>query len=155
MTITGGAGTPDPNYQEARIGGGVLNWGMLTMKDCVISGNSAGSPWGGNYLYGNGGGIQNFGTLKLDGCTISNNQANTGGGIDNGNVGVITLNDCHIENNYAVIGGGISNNGILNVNSGSISHNNAYGVEFPGEGGGIYNKRNCEFEWMHDILEQC
>jgi hypothetical protein len=142
MTITGGIGTPDPNYPnypEALIGGGVLNWGTLTMRDCIISGNSAGRWLGGDYSYGSGGGIENFGTLNLDDCTISNNHAFSGAGIDNGNAGVITLNNCYIENNNAVVGGGIYNNGMLSLNGGSISNNIVHDVEFPGAGRGIYN----------------
>ena len=65
MTITGGK-TP-----KSYTGGGVLNYGMLTLANCTISGNSAGYGAG---LWSRGG------TTTLTNCTISGNSATVNGG---------------------------------------------------------------------------
>ncbi len=63
MTITGGNGNSDN-------GGGIINFGTLTVSDSVVSGNNA----------NNGGGIEASSTLNLIRSTINNNVANFQGG---------------------------------------------------------------------------
>lgn len=53
-------------------GGGILNFGTLTLLQSTVTGN--------NGLGGQGGGIQSTGTLTLKQSTVSNNQTPTGNG---------------------------------------------------------------------------
>ncbi len=78
-------------------GGGLDNYGTLSLTDCTVSANSA---EGGGGLFNNGG------TLSLTDCTVSANSAGSfgGGGIDNG--GTMTLTDCTISGNSAGSFGG-------------------------------------------------
>ena len=132
LTITHG--------HTADSGGGIVNYGNLTLADCVISGNSsdqdgggiekfraltvAGCTISGNSAVGDGGGINNRGTLTVTACTISGNSANNGGGIS-------------VESGLVIyIGGGaklLGNPGILTVVGCTLSGNSATA------GGGIYN----------------
>jgi hypothetical protein len=68
LTISNGQ--PGSGY-----GGGILNYGTLTVSNGILSGNSAS-----NY----GGGIYNTGTLTVTGSILSNNSAGIGGGISAG-----------------------------------------------------------------------
>ena len=85
-------------------GGGILNYGTLTLSNCTIynnvtyGGDSTTGDKGGD---GRGGGIFNSGTLSLINCTLNGNFANGGGG-DPGGDGV---------------GGGIANEGTLTLRS--------------------------------------
>ena len=100
-------------------GGGISNYGTLTITDSTIAGNGCGLS---------GGGIYNFGTLTINNSTISGNRADgqhdgqpwgSGGGI----VGPVTLTNSTVSNNYASLslggiwGSGTIGNTILNNNS--------------------------------------
>jgi hypothetical protein len=67
---------------SALSGGGIENWGDLTVERCTISGNVATGNFG-------GGGIYNLGTLVLIDSSVVNNHADfssaSGGGILNNN----------------------------------------------------------------------
>jgi CSLREA domain-containing protein len=111
-------------------GGGIANFGTLTVTGSTISGNTAGS----------GGGIANFGTLTVTGSTISGNAASSGGGIENGSIGEVTppgdltVTNTTISGNSAISGGGIITLGPLTVTNATISGNSA-----SSSGGGLYN----------------
>jgi PKD repeat protein len=144
------------NAYSTNYGGGILNYGTLTLTNCTVSGNSATNFGGGgigNYfgdtltlinctLSGNSGGaIDNSGTLTLTNCTLSGNSATAGGGgIDNGEGCTATLNQCTLSGNsaYSYTGeytsGGIFNSGTLTLNQCTLSGNSAT------NGGGIYNR---------------
>jgi TIR domain len=100
----------------ADYGGGINNWGNLTIINSTISGNRASNS---------GGGIYNLGIFKLANSTISGNQASGGGGGIYNNMGIYTENDMGISNgcgdgviDYSTIylnkatagGGGIASN---------------------------------------------
>jgi hypothetical protein len=91
-------------------GGGILNWGILTVSNSTVTGNSTGSEYSAV-----GGGIYNTGTLTLNRSTVKNNA-----------VGAI----------YAY-GGGICSTGKLAINDSTISANTASGTS-GGGGGGVY-----------------
>lgn len=112
-------------------GGGICNdSGTLTVRDCVLTGNSA--------LFG--GGIYNHGTLNVSGSNLSGNSARIdGGGIEN--TGTLTISDSTLSGNSADIGhhgggdgGGIISFGTLSVNHCSLADNSA-----SHDGGGILN----------------
>jgi hypothetical protein len=117
LTITGG-------HNEGRNqGGGIFNSGTLTLTNCTVSGNNAGS----GYFPFQGGGIFNSGTLTLTNCTVSGNSSIYGGGIFNG--GTATLTDCTVSGNSASLkygsGGGILNGGTLTLANCTVSGNSA------------------------------
>src|SRR5262249_20790265 len=69
------------NGKAGNGGGGIENFGTLTVSGCTLSGNHAD-----NSTFGGGGGIENFGTLTVNGCTLFGNHADSsrgGGGIFN------------------------------------------------------------------------
>jgi len=132
MTIMGGTGTSvsvDDNDANRYIcGGGILNYGRLTIMDSIISGNTA--------YYG--GGIFNKGTVNLEkGTCTTHNAAHNGGGIY-GNIGSVNLNGGTVASNEAKeLGGGIYTGyrGSISIHSGTISNNIA-----KNSGGGIYSQ---------------
>ncbi len=103
------------------VGGGIANFGTLTVTNTTFSGNSS--------AYG--GAIWNGGTLFVSNSTFSNNSAANGGGI--GNSSTMTVSNCTFSGNSAFWGGGIYNEGTLTVNTSTFSGNSAFW------GGGIYN----------------
>ncbi|HVK08687.1 MAG TPA: right-handed parallel beta-helix repeat-containing protein [Gemmataceae bacterium] len=108
-------------------GGGIANYGTLTVTGCVITGNAA------TYY---GGGIDNIGTLTLNGSTVSGNSAKYGGGINNFfSSARLTLTRANLSDNSAEYGGGLYNNGTATVTSSSIFRNRAP----EHDGGGIWN----------------
>ena len=118
-------------------GGGIYNGGTLALNQCTLSGNSANVVFG---LRGGGGGIGNFGALTMNQCTLSGNSAliggDGGGGIYNYWQSTMTLNQCTLSGNSASTdGGGIENfEGITTLNQCTLSGNSV-----PGVGGGIDN----------------
>ncbi len=111
-------------------GGGILNTGMLTLSNCVISGNNGDS--GGTYdIFGSGGGILNTGLLTLSNSTVENNVAIYGGGLENYNQGSATINDCTFTGNTGYSGAGINNydGGPLTLTNSTVAYNNGYGVD--------------------------
>ncbi len=103
-------------------GGGIFNFGTLTLNSVTITNNTAES----------GGGIENTGTLTVNACTISSNIANggSGGGIDN--TGFLTVNNgSSITSNTANSGGGVSENTgstTDTISNTSIAKNTALGA---------------------------
>ncbi|MFI5459371.1 MAG: choice-of-anchor Q domain-containing protein [Isosphaerales bacterium] len=107
LTISGGT---DSNafLGGAAGGGGIFNNGTLTVRACVVSGNSAPNS-------ANGGGIMNQNILTVADSKIEgNNGAINGGGILND--WVMTVSDSEIDSNSADYpGGGGEGGGIFNV----------------------------------------
>jgi hypothetical protein len=145
LTITGGS---VPNGEA----GGIYNVGTLTINNCVLSSNSAGSLGGGidndfggtltltNSVLSNnsagtfGGGIFNEGSMTVSNSILFHNSAGSrGGGIDNYNGGGWVIDSSLLVNSSEGIGGGIDNGGALTVLSSTLSGNSA------GGGGGINN----------------
>ena len=102
VTITGGE--PDYSLPDLTPSGGILNNGVLTLKDSAITNNSA---------VDDGGGIYNSGSLTLIRTVVRNNTTggsyNRGGGIYNN--GKVVLKDSSVEENWGFLGGGIENAG--------------------------------------------
>lgn len=115
--------------ESAPKGGGILNFGVLTLGDSVVRDNTAAT----------GGGIANTGSLTVRTSSISGNTASAGdgGGITNG--GPLTVDTSTISGNTAGSagsGGGLSTSVSANIavailNS-TVAHNHA-----AGSGGGI------------------
>lgn len=86
LTISGGGGWADPSSFDRALwdgtGGGILNFGTLTITaGCIVTGNSGYE----------GGGIANFGTLTVNSSAITGNTAETGGGIYNAKQASLTV----------------------------------------------------------------
>lgn len=144
-----------PNMSQAAaigsegMGGGILNYGELSLVNCYMYNNAVGggegatfgSNQGGDGGDGLGGAIANEGTLALMGCSFYNNESNGGNGagtseteetghggygyggaIANIGVGPVLLTNCTFNSNTA---------------QGGIGSSRSYGGA--GIGGAIYN----------------
>jgi hypothetical protein len=113
-------------------GGGILNFGTLTVTNSMISENQAHEYCDDGCVGGDGGGIQNYGTLTINNSTVNGNtNGNTdssgdGGGIYNS--GTLTLNNSTISGNTGYSSGGIHNyfGGRLIVSNSTISGNTGH-----------------------------
>ncbi len=79
LTITGGSADGD--------GGGVLNYGDLTLRDVRVSGNIAA---------GSGGGVANFGVLAISDSALEDNYAALGGAIFNAAGAALTVDEATV-----------------------------------------------------------
>jgi hypothetical protein len=162
LTISGGSVGPHSG------GGGIYNFGSLTLTGCVVTANGGGGAGGGIFndshsavltvsgstISGNyagwGGGIFNYnGTVTLLNTTISGNTAsgNTdvgrGGGIFNeSGYGDLTLRNSTVTGNTATLGGGIyshtDHDGYYWTNA-TVIVNSTISGNSSGSGGGVYN----------------
>ena len=127
-----GNATSFDDYESAAVFNDVD--GTLTLTNCTIADNFAGSS--------TGGGIDNNGTLFVTGSTISGNTIDDNSGAGIGNGGTATLTNTIVTGNQIQFhntggrGGGIANGGTLNLVNSSVTGNSA---SLPGDGSGIYN----------------
>jgi CSLREA domain-containing protein len=105
-------------------GGGIINFGALTLVNVTVSGNNSTSL--------EGGGILNRGSLTIVGSTITGNAAGTGGGIESDG-GTVSITNSTISGDSAVVAGGIGGTGSLTLINSTVSGN----IASPGLGGGI------------------
>ncbi|MGO9914062.1 MAG: choice-of-anchor Q domain-containing protein [Isosphaeraceae bacterium] len=132
LTITGGSADVPTGPSD---GGGIDNFGTLTITDSTLSNNSA----------IDGGGVANElgGTLNLVASTVAANSGTAGGGIYNN--GTLSVINATVANNTAALGGGIFNTGTTQINgtvlggvltavNSTIAYNAAL---LAGQGGGI------------------
>ena len=143
-------------------GGGIRSAGVLTLTDCIISGNQS---IGTEFLGGHGGGVLNeSGTMMIRRCTVSNNStryftgssgdiaSGSGGGVFNEPGGSLTItnstissNSCSVQDHFGLNfggggGGGIDNGGSMTVRNCTISGNSVHGTGLVTMyGGGIKN----------------
>jgi predicted outer membrane repeat protein len=154
--------TIENGYNYEGVGGGISNFGRLTVSDSILSGNWANYGNGGaiqnandanltvtnttfsnNKASYNGGAIISDGTATITGSTFINNSAAFGGAISassnnkNGNQKVIIINST-LANNTAANGGALFTfeNGFVNLINSTLSGNSTTG-NFGG--GGINN----------------
>ncbi|KOV49946.1 hypothetical protein ADL00_45005 [Streptomyces sp. AS58] len=107
-------------------GGGIANFGQLTLNDVQVTRNSTTQS-------GAGGGIVSAGTLTIRNSTLSFNvsTANNGGGLYSS--GSATLSDTTVNGNTARdSGGGIDGRGTLAITSSAVTDNAA------GDVGGLH-----------------
>ena len=110
---------------KAGSGGGIENWGELTMTDCTVASNKGNQAGGGIY--------NSYNPLTLTNCTVSGNSAGAsgrGGGIYN-NEGSLTLINCTVTGNSAgQPGGGIySYEGTVTMNCTIVYGNHRGGAD--------------------------
>jgi predicted outer membrane repeat protein len=165
MTIRHGK----PSLQEEG-GGGIMNYGRLTLKNCVVSDNTANDGAGicnrgaltvinstvrdntangiapPGYECGSGGGIKSVkGTLALINSTISGNRAEgsraSGGGVHVSCACTAVFTNSTISGNSADrYGGGVSIMGALRLTHCTISNNTA-----AKKGGGVYVRGRLDY----------
>ncbi len=129
-----------PNGETGNNGGGVINFGNLTLQSVTVAGNHAGdgtSPIvgvricaptcaGGNGANGgSGGGIYNTGTLTIENSTITGNSSGVGGAGESAENGTIGTGPGANGGDGGVggTGGGIASLGSLTVMNSTISGN--------------------------------
>src|SRR5262249_38084442 len=115
---------------SATYGGGIFNYGTLTVSGSTLSGNSASQGGGGIYCAS--------ATATVTGCTLSGNSAFEGGAIDS-DIGTLTIDGSTLTGNSVTSkGGGILSKGsVITVkNSSSITGNFAP----DGSGADVYNR---------------
>jgi CSLREA domain-containing protein len=100
-------------------GGGILNFGTLTLINVAISGNESSGL--------EGGGIWNRGALTIVGSTISGNASGNGGGILN-SVGTLTITNSTFFANVAAVGAAIEDAGAMTLINSTVSQNVGLGV---------------------------
>ena len=129
---------------SANDGGGIFNHGLLTVTNCTISGNTADKIAPPGYECGSGGGIKNGfrGTLALKNCTLSGNHAvGKAGGLFIACEGQAELTNCTISGNQAEgPGGGLFVKGGLELLHCTVSENASGGPD-----GGIYVRSSLDF----------
>ncbi len=110
------------------MGGGISNFGTMTVNNSEIRANTAGA--GGGSGGGGGGGIENYsGTLTLNNSSVNNNTLGgwfSGSGIHA--YGTVNINNSTISNNRGGYGEGIYTFvGTISIKSSTISGNQSYG----------------------------
>lgn len=142
LTIKGGIGDIGSSIGVGDVndgkGGGILNFGTLTLNNCVVKDNQTDAPpvlsFGGgiynggtlsligttvtrNFANGDGGAIYNSGTLSLSGSSVTRNTSTNGdgGGIFNDVTGSLFISNSTVSNNQAVLGDDIDNLGTMTV----------------------------------------
>lgn len=143
------------NNSAVQFGGGIYNWtgANLTIDNCTVTGNSAGTGGGllnnldaqatiltttfsANATTTNGGGALNGGDLTVSDSTFSGNTATSrGGGLGNFSAdSVLTISNSVVNGNTANGGGGLDNvSGTLTLNQVTVMNNSA------DQGGGLSN----------------
>ncbi|HEX8456410.1 MAG TPA: Calx-beta domain-containing protein [Pyrinomonadaceae bacterium] len=137
LTVTNGR-TPDGfSGVQGGEGGGISNFGTLTLTDVAVTANSTGK--GGDGISsgrsggtgGAGGGIYNAGTLTMTECAVTGNTTGVGGSSDslNGNGGdggglyntnTLTMTNCVVSGNSTGGGGTGTASGAIGGGGGGI-----------------------------------
>jgi Chlamydia polymorphic membrane protein (Chlamydia_PMP) repeat len=148
LTIANGKAPSDGNSPDS--GGGLYlageAGGLITIANCVITGNSSQSSGGGIFCLGAGFGPSGVSIIN---SKVSGNSAAYGGAAYVDGIGfygyagsVLRITNSTISGNIATSsGGGICNVGGLTVSNSTISANSAT-VDVAGGGGGIFNLGN-------------
>ncbi|HEY2342424.1 MAG TPA: right-handed parallel beta-helix repeat-containing protein, partial [Chthoniobacteraceae bacterium] len=142
LTIIDGNSTGDTAFTPA--GGGIVSTESLTLKNCVISGNTSVT----NTVDGNGGGVAVFSenaSVNIVDSQITNNVGDTGGGLYLYAGKSITINGSKILNNHGrgFGGGGASVQSYVTVSSDIVVENTLFqGNTSETSGGGLSATHN-------------
>jgi CSLREA domain-containing protein len=101
------------------MGGGILNYGSLSIVDSLIADNTAY-----RHGFGFGGGIRNDGIASISSTSFFHNGAIGGGGISNSG-GALVISGCTFYSNTATSAGAVVNSGLLTVLNSTLSRNEA------------------------------
>jgi len=129
-------------------GGGVLNYGTLTINNCTLSEN----------ISSYGGGISTYGTLTINNSTLSGNSATYGGGVLNSGDSTLTINNSTLSGNSGGLrggGGGIYNYDKVTLQNSILSNNgtggNCGGHTMTSKGYNLSSDRTCHFYKPGDL----
>jgi CSLREA domain-containing protein len=127
---------------SATLGGGITNYGVLTVGQVTVQ-NNTGYSGGGIYSADTG---VSFSSLVVQVSTIRGNTATAstaavGGGIETANGGSLDLSGSTVSGNTAHNGGGIGTDGFTTITNSTISGNTANFPGGTGAGGGIRNSQ--------------
>jgi hypothetical protein len=134
LTIRGGY-TGEPDLGDAA-GGGILSSAILTLQDCIVSGNASRGPSSTPITpsgAASGGGIAGSGELTLVRTVVKDNFAIGGNGFSSAGSAAVAAGG-------GAFGGGISHSGNLIITDSRIEANAAYGGvgrDIASSGGGI------------------
>ena len=150
-TVSGNSAIGNLSYNPSR-GGGIANYGTLTLKNATVSGNSASQ--------GFGGGVNNTGTISLTNSTVSGNSATFGGGIHTSG-GTATLTNVTFSGNSAADGGGVFNGDVPatvthlknTLIAGSLSGGNCQGKAFASSQSSLSSDGTCALGGVGDQNE--
>jgi hypothetical protein len=146
LTITGGSEGGLFNNSNLD-GGGLVNFGDLTLTNCSVSDNILIPSVAGVV---EGGGVYNTGTLTMSNCLVNDNDMaipigaigvkdGYGGGVYN--TGTLTMTDCGVNGNVAVTsGGGVLNVGTLTMTDCGVAGNERSSGFAADDGGGVSNR---------------
>jgi predicted outer membrane repeat protein len=126
LTLANGGGT---NFAD--VGGAIRNAGVLSLEECVFTGNR--SAVDGGAIHNDGG------TLTILNSTLSGNASGSEGGAIHG--GTMALTNCTLTGNTAVNGGAIRGAGSMTLTHCTVSGNTATG------GGGVDNLSSIELNF--------
>ena len=133
VTISGGfaAGTASVLQGGPGAGGGIANYGRLTLTRSTLRNNTA--EYGGGGIFNGavdlGGGTFRGATTTASNSTISGNIAGFGGGGGINNFGIVSLINSTVSANTAGFGGGLTNDGGVNLWNTIVAGNIATEVE--------------------------
>ena len=120
-------------------GGGMANYGTVTITSSTFSSNTCANGYGGGGLFAGDG------TITVSGSTFNGNSGYEGGGIAtrvDGGAATLIVTNSTFSGNQATgeygCGGGISSNGDLNISGSTFTSNAATGLNGHG-GGGLYH----------------
>lgn len=122
------------------LGGGIANYGTLTVSDCAVSDNHALGTYGGGIAVFSGAPFSApfSATLTVCNSVVAGNTALQNGGGITGVASTVTLNNCSVTGNSSQLydGGGLNNHGggTFTVLRSVVANNTANGF-----GGGIQN----------------
>jgi hypothetical protein len=122
------------------LGGGIADFGTLTVNGCTISDNHALGTFGGGIAVFSGSPFSApfSATTAVSNSTLTDNTANQNGGAVGANTSTVTVDNCVVTGNTALTGdGGAFNNhsGVMTVSRSLLAGNTAP----HGWGGGIFN----------------
>lgn len=135
LTITDGGTNITDEYPDYGVGGGILNYGQLTLTHVTLTAN--------HVLY-NGGSIYSSGTLIISDSTLSDSETDiAGGGYGGGifNSGILIATRVAIRGNSAGYGGGIYSEQGTALLSYCVIAGNTATADYS-SGGGIYYAGN-------------
>lgn len=101
-------------------GGGILNFGTLTLTNVALVHNISAEL--------EGGGIWNRGVLTISGSTIVGNASGNGGGILNSHLGTLTITNSTVFSDTAAVGAGIQDAGTMTLINSTVTQNVGLGI---------------------------
>ncbi|OQD58387.1 adhesin-like protein [Methanobrevibacter arboriphilus JCM 13429 = DSM 1125] len=124
VTLKDGFSNPTIPGVAPGVAGAIFNRGMVTMDNCILTGNQAAID---------GGAIHNTGIAIMNNCISADNYAQSGGVIFNSPSGNFFIYNSNFSDNIADAGGSIHNYGNITIENSTFKNNIAE------DGGAIFS----------------